>query len=64
MNTIIARIKLNLTQKQLAEKVGISQSTMVRIEKNEIDSIRLGTLKKVAKVLNSSVEELFFTQSH
>ncbi|KOY67270.1 helix-turn-helix transcriptional regulator [Clostridium sporogenes] len=59
MNVKIARIKMGLTQKQLAKKAGISPVTLVRIEKGNIESIRLKTLKAIAKVLNSNIEELF-----
>ena len=51
------RIKMKLTQEQLAEKVDISWRQLQRIEKNE-DETRVQTLKKLVKVLNIPNEEL------
>lgn len=42
--------------------VGISHVTLARVEKDDIDQIRVGTLKKIAKALNSTVQELFFSE--
>ncbi len=46
---IEARIKKNLTQKQLAEKIGIKQSALARIESGAISS----TLSTVQKLLSA-----------
>jgi len=61
MNLIIARLKSNLTQKQLAAIVGISHVTICKLENGNIDSIKVGTLKKVAKALNTDLVTLFFS---
>ncbi|MEX0050088.1 helix-turn-helix transcriptional regulator [Clostridium butyricum] len=61
MNTKIARIKAGLTQKELGMLAGTSNVTIVKIEKGDIDSVKLGTLKSIAKALNTTVMELFFT---
>ena len=61
MNLKLARIKAGLTQKQLAALVGTSNVTILKIEKGNVDGVRLGTLKAIAKVLNSSIQELFFS---
>ncbi len=45
-----ARIKHKLTQKQLADKIGIAQSALARFESGRIDP-RLSFLKKVASGL-------------
>lgn len=55
-----ARRELNLTQQQLREKSKTSLNTIVALEKGKIDGIRVGTLKKIAEVLNSTPQELFF----
>ena len=53
----LARIKKNLTQKQLAELVGVSSSTINRIETgNQIPKVDI--LLKLAEILEVSVEEL------
>lgn len=60
MNLKIKRIMLGLSQKDLAALIGVSNVTIGKIEKGQIDNIRFGTLKKLAAALNSTVEELFF----
>lgn len=61
MNLVIARIKAKLTQKELAQKVNMSPVTICRLEKGNVDSTKVGTLKKIAKALNSDVVTLFFS---
>ena len=61
MNVKIARIKKNLTQKELAKLVGISNVTVVKIEKGNFNNVKFGILKKIAEILDSSVQELFFS---
>ena len=43
------RIKMNLTQEELAEKLEISTRQLQRIEKNE-EATRINTLKKIIKI--------------
>ena len=62
MNVKIKRIMMNLTQKQLAAMVGTSNVTISKIEKGNFDNVQLGTLKKIAAALNSTVEELFLSE--
>lgn len=45
------RIKMNLTQEELAEKLEISTRQLQRIEKNE-EATRISTLKRIIKILN------------
>lgn len=59
-NLRLFRVNEELTQEQLSKKANVSRSIIVRIEKGEIDTVKLGTLKKIAAALNSTVEELFF----
>lgn len=60
MEVKIRRLRLKISQKEFAKMVGISNVTLVKIEKGQLDSIRFGTLKKIAAALNSTVQELFF----
>ena len=53
----LARIKINLTQKQLAELVGVSSSTINRIETGK-QVLKLDMLSKLAEVLEIQVNEL------
>lgn len=60
----IARIKNGLTQKQLREKSNTSLNTIVALEKGRIDGVRVGTLKKIANALDSTISELFFSDEN
>ena len=51
------RLKKNLTQEELAEKVDISWRQLQRIEKNESET-RVQTLKKLVNALDISNEEI------
>ncbi len=52
------RAKNNLTQEELANKVGVRRETIVFIEKGKYNpSLKLAY--KIAKALNTSIEELF-----
>ncbi|MDY6226990.1 MAG: helix-turn-helix transcriptional regulator [Clostridium sp.] len=62
MNVKLARIKAGLTQKELAALVGLSNVTIVKIEKGNYDSITRETMIKISKVLNVSIMELFFSE--
>jgi len=53
------RARHNLTQEQLAEKVGVRRETILFIESGKYNpSLKLAFL--IAKVLDSKVEDLFF----
>ena len=56
------RIKQNMTQKQLAEAVGLSQSGLSRIE-NGAKRPSLKVAMRIADVLGSSVDRLFSAQN-
>ena len=52
------RARFNLTQEQLAQKVGVRRETIVFLEKGEYNpSLKLAA--KVARVLNLTIEEIF-----
>lgn len=67
MNAKLARIKKGLTQenvrKLLKEKfsIGVSPCTIVAIEKGNFNGIRYELMIAYAKLLDSTVEELFFS---
>jgi DNA-binding XRE family transcriptional regulator len=52
-----ARRKAKLTQKQLAEQIGVTQSEISRIENNPENST-IRTLKRIAKALKVDVRSL------
>jgi len=56
----ISRIKKGLSQKQLADILGMSPSTICRIEtgKIKISDLKVSTLKSISKILEIPVNEL------
>ena len=59
----VARLKKGLTQMQLREKTKTNIQTIINIEKGKsIDGLRVGTIKKLAAVLECSVNDLFFSE--
>lgn len=56
-NIKIARTSLNLTQKQFAEKIGVSRSTINHWENNEALP-NLYMLRKMKEVFGISYEEI------
>lgn len=55
------RLKQKMTQDELAEKSGVSRTTIVAIERGDAKVTKTDTLIKLAAALNSSVKEIFFT---
>lgn len=62
MNLKLKRISMGLTQEQLRKKAKVGLNTIVALEKGKIDGVRVGTLKKIADALNTTVVELFFNK--
>lgn len=52
------REKLGLSQEKLARLADVSNNTVINIEAGKQDNPTIDTLKKVAKALGVSVEEL------
>ena len=52
------REKLGLSQEKLARLADVSNNTIINIEAGKQDNPTIDTLKKVAKALGVSVEEL------
>lgn len=59
MDVKLARIKKGLTQTQLCKMLKISKTTLVKIEKGNYECIKIGLAKEIAKMLDSTVQELF-----
>ena len=55
------RARHNLTQEELAEKVGITRQTMLYIEKGKYNP-SLAVAHRVAKVLKASIEDVFIIE--
>ena len=59
----VARAQLDLTQKELAEKVGISRQTMNAIEQGEYNpTIKL--CRAICRVLGKSLDDLFWEEEN
>lgn len=60
LNMKIARIKKGLRQADLARQVGMSPSTINRIEvgKQDVKQLKFESIEKIAKVLDITVNEL------
>ncbi|MCM0624308.1 helix-turn-helix transcriptional regulator [Lysinibacillus capsici] len=55
----IARVKADLTQQQLADAVGISRQTVLRIEKGSFNpSLKLCLL--ICYTVNATLDEIFW----
>lgn len=59
MNIKLERIKKGIKQQDFAQELGISRTTLVRIEKGDVEP-RRDLIIKIAKALDSTVQELFF----
>ena len=54
------RKELGLRAEDVAEKIGVSRSTMFRYENGEIEKLPYTNLVPIAKALNTTVEYLMF----
>lgn len=54
------RTNLGLSQKDLAEKIGVTEATICRIERGTSKSPQFKTRREIAKALKVKVEELGF----
>ena len=62
MNLKTERKKLNLTQRELAELSNVGINTLLKIEKGNLDSTKVGTLKKIANTFGVQLVDLFFNE--
>lgn len=61
MNLKLERVRRGLSQSKLAKICNVGTSTIVRIEKGNIENVSVGILRKIAKSLNVSIVDLFFS---
>ena len=55
-----ARVNAELTQKQLASLMGISESTMIKWEKSNGKDMKLADFRKLCKILGMNPNDIFF----
>lgn len=60
-NLRIARIRAEMTQKELAMKVGITNKYLSQIERGISVNPSKPVMERIAKELGASVQELFFS---
>lgn len=58
----LKRIELGLTQDEFTKKLKIGKNRVVSLEKGDYENLRLREMKKIAQVLNSTIEELFLNE--
>jgi predicted transcriptional regulator len=54
-----ARMAAKLTQKQLADRIGTTQSVISRLESSDYDGHSLGILQRIAEALGQKLELRF-----
>lgn len=58
----IERVKKDWTQEKLSNESGVGRVTISIIERKGIENTPVKTLKKLAKALDTTVAELFFSE--
>jgi len=61
-NLKVARVKKRLTQRQLVEISDVGLTSITKIERYGIETATVSTLRKLAKALDTTVTELFFSE--
>ncbi|QEH68685.1 helix-turn-helix transcriptional regulator [Cellulosilyticum sp. WCF-2] len=64
MNVMIARKRKRLTQDQVCEAAGIGRSTLSKIENGKDANVSKEVMLKLASVLDSTVDYLFFSEEN
>lgn len=55
------REEKRMTQEELAKASGVSRTTIVAIESGEVKDVLVSTLFKLAKAMDVTVNDLFFS---
>ncbi len=58
------RKEFGLSQKEMSEKLGISQQTVSRLEKTEIKHVSLGLLMKLTDIFQLPLEVLIYDEQN
>ncbi|MBI6068686.1 helix-turn-helix transcriptional regulator [Clostridium perfringens] len=62
MNLKIQRIKMKKKQKEIAQEVGITQQYLANLENGKSKNPSRDLMIKLAKALDTTVQELFFSE--
>lgn len=57
------REEVGMTQEELSEKSGISRTTISGLENGTVRATTTKTLVKLAKALNTTVDQIFFDEA-
>ena len=57
----IRRIEKGLKQGELAEKIGISRYYLSALERGKANNPSITIMKKISNILDTTVQELFFS---
>ena len=60
----IQRIKKDLNQKELAKLSSVNINIIGKIENYGIENVTVSTLRKISKALDTTMEELFFSEQN
>lgn len=63
MKIKLRRIEIGLTQEEFSKRARMARCRIVDLEKGNYENLRLREMKKVAEILNSTVEELFLKEN-
>lgn len=55
------RKEIGMSQKELAQKAGISRTTLSGLESGRVKTSTAGTIAKIAKALKKDIAEIFLT---
>ncbi|WP_294395295.1 helix-turn-helix transcriptional regulator [uncultured Clostridium sp.] len=64
MSLKLERVKKGWTQEQLHQKSGVGKVSICNIERKGIEKVPVYTLRKLAKALDTTVAELFFSEEY
>lgn len=57
------REALKMTQEELERKSGVSRQTISAIENDRAEDVKVGTLRALAKALDTTIDNLFFEKA-
>lgn len=60
----IERTRLGLTQLEVCELADVCHRTILKLERGDIEKTRVETLRKVAKALDTTISDLFFSDDN